>query len=111
VHRLRLAGQQRLVGLQAVAGAHHAVGHQLVAGPQADQVACDQFGDSDVCLRGVADDANPRRAKHGEPVEGDLGAQFLSDADQRVGDQDNAEQGGGVRQQPGSPPAARPGSN
>ena len=38
VHRLGLAGEQRLVGLQARAGPHHPVGHQLVAGAQVDQI-------------------------------------------------------------------------
>ena len=92
-HRFGLAGEQRLVGLQARAGAHHPVRHQLVAGAQVDQIVGDEVADGDVLRRAVADDADPRGAEHREPVQRALGAQFLRDADQRVGDEHDAEQG------------------
>ena len=93
VHRLGLTGQQRLVGLQARAGPHDPVRDQLVAGPQVDQVVGDQVAGGDLALRAVADHPDPGRAEHGEPVKRPLGAQLLHDADQRVGDQHDAEQG------------------
>ena len=91
--RLGLAGQQRLIGLKARAGPHHPVRDQLVPGAQVDQVAGDKVRDRDVLARAVADHADPRGAEHGEPVERALGAQLLRDADQRVGDEHDAEQG------------------
>ena len=92
-HRLGLAGQQRLISLQAHAGPHHPVRHQLIPGAQVNQVTGDQIRDSDVPRRAVADHADPRGAEHREPVERALGAQLLRDADQRVGHQYDAEQG------------------
>ena len=91
--RLGLPGQQRLISLQARAGPHHPVRHQLIPGAQVDQVTGDQIRDSDVLRRAVADHPDPRGAEHGEPVERALGAQLLRDADQRVGHQHDAEQG------------------
>jgi hypothetical protein len=93
VHRLGLPGEQRLIGLQARAAAYHPVRHELIAGPKIGQVIGDELVDGDLSRRAVADHPDPRRAEHGEPVERPLGAQLLPDADQRVGDQHDAEQG------------------
>ena len=92
-HRLGLAGQQRFIGLQARAGAHHPVRHQLVAGTQVDQVAGDQLRDGYLVRRAVADHLDPGGAEHGEPVQCQLGAQLLTNTDHRVRDQHDAEQG------------------
>ena len=93
VHRLGLPGQQRLIGLHGRAVPHHPVRHQLVAGPQLDQIIGHQLLDRDVVRRAIADHPDPRRAEHGEPVQRPLGLQLLPDADQRVGHQHDAEQG------------------
>ena len=93
VHRLGLAGQQRLIRLQAHAGAHHPVRYQLVAGPQVNQVTGDQPGDGYLARCAVTDHFDAGRAEHGEPVQGQLGAQLLADTDQRVRHQHDAEQG------------------
>jgi len=92
VHRLGLAGQQRLISLQARAGPHDPVGDQLVTGAHIDQIIGDHLVDGDLPRRAVADHPDAGRADHGEPVERPLGAQLLPDADQRVGDQHDAEQ-------------------
>jgi hypothetical protein len=92
VHRLGLTSQQRLIGLQPLAGPHHPIRDQLIAGLQIDQVIGDQVAGSDLARRAVADHPDPGRAEHGEPVERPLGVQLLPDADQRVGDQHDAEQ-------------------
>ena len=93
VHRLGLPGEQRLIGLQARAVAYYPVRHELIAGPKIDQVIGDELVDGDLSRRAVADHPDPRRAEHGEPVERPLSPQLLPDADQRVGDQHDAEQG------------------
>ena len=69
-----------------------AVGHDLVAPAEHEEVV-----EHDVLRRhldhgAVADDASPGCAQHGETVERALGPHLLDDADQRVGDQDEAEE-------------------
>ncbi len=91
--RLGLPGQQRLVHLQARAGPDHSIRHQLVTAPQIDQVAGHQVRDRNLPRRAVTDHPDLRRAEHREPVQGELGSQLLPDPDQRVRDQDDAEQG------------------
>ena len=92
VHRLGLPGEQRLIGLQAHAVAHHPVRDQLVASPKRDQIIGHKLLDSDVARRAITDHPDPRRAEHGEPVQRPLSPQLLPDADQRIGDQHDAEQ-------------------
>ena len=92
VDRVGLAGEQRLVDLEAVGGAHDAVGRDLVAGAQLEQVVEHDLLDRDLVELPVADDARLRGAQHGELVERALGPDLLDDPDQRVGDQDDAEQ-------------------
>ena len=93
VDRVRLAGEQRLVELETVGGAHDAVGRNLVARTQLEQVVEDDRLDRALVEPAVPHDARHRRAQHGEPVEGPLGPDLLHDADQRVRDQDDPEQG------------------
>ena len=92
VHRLGLAGQQRLIGLQARAGAHHAVCHQLIARPQVDQITGHQLRYREFPRRTVADHPDPGSAEHRQPVERQLRAQLLPDTDHRIGDKHDPEQ-------------------
>ena len=92
-HRIGLAGQQRLVDLEAGRLAHDAVGGQLIAGAKSEQVVGHDVRDLDVVLVAVAHDAGARRVQDGQPVERPLRAQFLDDADCRVGDDDERRTG------------------
>ncbi len=91
-HGIGLAGQQRLVDLQAVALQHLAVHDDLVARAQLDHVAEDHLGGGDLGGHPVAPDRRSGLADHGEVVQGLLGAQLLDDADAGVGDDHEAEQ-------------------
>ena len=95
-----LAGEQRLVDLEAVADAHDAVGRDLVAGAQLEQVV-EHHRPRPRSRRAAPSRTTrgSRRVEHREPVERALGPDLLDDADQRVGDEDDAEQS-----RPGSAP-------
>ncbi len=86
-----LAGQQRLVDLQALGVLHPAVGDDLVAGLQLDEVISDDVGDVDLMHRAVTDDPGALGVEDAQLVERALGAQLLGDADRRVGHDDEAE--------------------
>ena len=90
--RVGLAGQQRLVDLQAVGLQHLAVDDDLVAGPELDDVAEHDLGGGDLGGDPVAPDAGPGLADDRQGVQGLLGAQLLDDADAGVGDDHEAEQ-------------------
>src|SRR5262249_35534082 len=73
--------------------ADDAVGRDLVARADLDEVVEDDVVDDDFLLVAVAYDSHTWFAEHGEPVEGALGPDLLDDSDERVADQDEAEQG------------------
>jgi hypothetical protein len=89
---LGLAREQRLVDLQAGGGAHDAIGDDLVAEPQRDQLVEHDLLDRDVAFGGIADDESAGGIQHGEPVEHALGADLLDDPDQRVADEHDPEE-------------------
>ena len=94
VERVALAGEQRLVDLEPVGGAHDAVARDLVAGAQLEQVVeHDHRRDRDLLDVPVAHDPGTRRVQHRELVERPLGPHLLEDADGGVGDEDDAERG------------------
>ena len=64
----------------------HAVGDQLIPGPQLNQITADQVGHPDLLRCRVADHPDQRRGEHREPVQRDLGPQLLAYADEGVGD-------------------------
>ena len=91
-HRLRLAGEQRLVDFEVVTRQHHAVDDDLIPPSDLDDVAFD-----DVTGRHFAAPLGPHHGRGGAPhdhetIEGALGADLLDDADQRVAHEDDAEQ-------------------
>ena len=92
VDRVRLARQQRLVDLEAIGGAHDAVGRHLIAGTQLEQVVEHHVLDRNFVQVAVADGARLRRAEHGQTVQRALGPDLLHDPDQRVGDEHDPEQ-------------------
>ena len=91
--RLGLAGQQRLVELEPARLDNSAVGHDLVAGAQDDQVVQDHGLERHLLRGPVADDGGSWSVEDGQAVQGALGAHLLDDANQRVGDQHDAEEG------------------
>lgn len=91
-HRVCLAGQQRLVDLQAVGLGDRAVDDGLVPGAQLDQVAEDDLRDGDLGGGPVAPYGRFGLADHREAVQGLLGAPLLDDADPGVGDDHEAEE-------------------
>ena len=93
VHRIALAREQRLVDLEPVGLADDAVARDLVAGAELEQVVEHDAFDRDLRLGAVADARAPRRVEHRERVEGALRPHLLHDADERVGDEDDAERG------------------
>ncbi len=89
---------------------HGAVGDDLVAGTQRDDVAVDHLAGRDGLLAAVADCARMRGDQEREPVERPLGADVLEDADARVGDDHDAEQAvGGPARGDDHRPRTRPG--
>ncbi len=91
-HRLRLAGEQRLVDFEVVTRQHHAVDDDLITPSDLDDVAF-----HDVTGRHFAAPLGPYHGRRGAPhdhetIEGALGADLLDDADQRVAHEDDAEQ-------------------
>ena len=86
-----------------VGGADDAVGRDLVAGAQLDEVVEHDLLDRDLAgRRRRARRAPAARVEHREPVERALGPDLLHDPDQRVGDEHDAEQS-----RPGSRPTTR----
>ena len=83
VDRVALAGEQRLVDLEPVGVAHHAVARDLVAGAQLEQVVEHDRFDRDLGDVAVAHDPGARRVEHRELVERALGPHLLDDADER----------------------------
>ncbi len=92
VDRVRLACEERLVDLERGRGAHGPVGGDLVAGAELDDVVEYHVVDPDLARFALAHDADLRCAEHGQLVESALGTQLLDNADERVADQDDAEQ-------------------
>ena len=88
-----LAGEQRLVDLQAVLVEHLTVGDDLLAGAQLDDVVEDEVADGQLLHLAVAHHVDDRCVDHAQGVEHLLGAQLLDDADDAVGDDHPAEQG------------------
>ena len=91
--RVGLAGEERLVDLQVVAGEHRAVGHHLRAAAQLHHVVLHQFVNLQLDHLPVAHCVGAGRVDHAQLVEHALGAQLLHDTDDAVGDDDAAEQG------------------
>ena len=91
--RLGLAGQDRLVEREAAALDHVAVGHDLIARADPDQVTAHDLPDRHVTLAPVPDHARRGRDQRGQPVERGLGAGLLQDADPGVDQEDHAEDG------------------
>ncbi len=67
-------------------------GH-LVTGAHVDEVVDDDLLDRDLDALPVAHDSGAGRVEDGEPVERAFGAVLLHDADQRVRDEHDSEQG------------------
>ena len=86
-----LAGEQRLVDGQPAGVDQRAVGDQLIAGLDPDQVAGDDLVGAQLDHATVADRLRARRDQQRQPVERLLGLQLLADADRRVDDRDQAE--------------------
>ena len=87
-HRLRLAGQDRLVEREPVAAPQRSVGDDLVACVEQHDVAFDDFFDRDSPRLAVAQHVRGRRDERGEAVERSLRADLLRDADACVRDED-----------------------
>ena len=92
---VRLAGEQRLVHREAARVDHRAVGDQLIAGLDPDDVAGDDLVRGQLDDAAVADRLGARRDQQRELVERLLGLQLLADPDRRVDDRDQAEEGVG----------------
>ena len=95
---VRLAGEQRLVDAQPARLHHRAVGDELVARLDSDDVARHDLVAAELDQAAVADHLRARRDQERELVERLLGLQLLADADARVDDRDQAEER--VRPQP-----------
>src|SRR5581483_998671 len=80
-HRLRFAGEERLVDLQAPGGHDDPVGPELVARGGFDAIVDDDVGHRHVAPAVVADDAGPGGGEHGQPVDGAFGPPLAPDAD------------------------------
>ncbi len=87
------AGEKGFVDLEAVGDPEAAVGDDLIAGPEPEDVAEHDLLDGDLEIVAVADDPGPGDVEHGQPVEGALGPDLLDDADQGVPHHDQAEEG------------------
>ena len=87
---------------------HHAVGDDLRAGAQLDDVVEHQLVRLQFDDLAVAHDVRARRVDDAQLVEHLLGAQLLDDADHAVGDDDAAEQR--ILRRAGERSPARPGS-
>ncbi len=77
-----------------------AVGDQLVAGADRDDVAGDDLVAEQLDHRAVADDPGPRRDQHRQLVERRLRLQLLADPDVGVDHRDQAEERVGVEPEP-----------
>ena len=80
-HRCGFAAQDRLVQRQPFGFDEPAVGDELVAGGQPDEVAGDDLVDVQGTRAAVAHHRGGRRHERGQPVERSLGAHLLGDAD------------------------------
>ena len=76
-HRVGLAGEQRLVGLDPAAVEQRPVDHDLVARPHPQHVAAHHRLRRDLDLPAVADDEHRRPVQQLEPVELALGPDLL----------------------------------
>ena len=90
--RLRLAGEQRLVHLQACRLAHQPVGQHLVPGSHLEQIVQDNGADVDIERRAVADHPSVRCVEQREPIEDPFRAPLLHDPDPGVDDDHHTEQ-------------------
>src|SRR5829696_10501291 len=88
---VRLAGQERLVDRESARVDKRAVGDELVAGLDADDVAGDDLVRRQLDDAAVADDPGARRDQEREPVQGLLGLQLLANPDRGVDDGDQPE--------------------
>ena len=86
------ARQDRLVDPQPGRLGEGAVGDDLVARSQADEVALDDLLDAHVPLGPVADDRRARRHERSERIELVAGTDLLPDPDARVRDDDAEEE-------------------
>ena len=91
-HRVGLAGQHRLVELEALDRAQDTVGGDLVTGDEVAEIVEDDFGHGHLPNGAVAHDARSRRVQYGQPVEGPLRAVLLDDTDQHVEQEDETEE-------------------
>ena len=91
-HGIGFAREQGLVDLQVLVGEHHSVGHYLRPGAQLDHIVEHQVVHLHFDDLAVAHSVRSRRTDHPELIEHSLGAQFLDDTDDAVGDDDAAEQ-------------------
>ena len=87
-----LAGEQRLVELEARRGEHIAVDHDLVTRAEFKDVIGHDLADTDLDGVAVAPDPGFWRRQHRKFVERAAGLEFLDDADHRVGDDDTGEE-------------------
>ena len=85
-------GEQRLVHRQPTGVDQRAVGDELVAGLDADDVAGDDLVGDELDRAPVTHHLRPRRDQQGELIEGLLRLQLLADPDRRVDDRDHAEE-------------------
>ncbi len=89
--RVGLAGEHRLVELQAAGLGERAVGDDLLARAEPDRVAGDDVLDEQRALLAVPQHAGARGDEQGEPVELLLGPDLLQDPDPGVDQQDDRE--------------------
>jgi hypothetical protein len=92
-HRVGLAGEQRLVDLQVLAGQHDTVGDHLRATAQLHHVIEHQLVHLQLADGAVAHRVGTRGVDNTELVEHGLGPQLLHHTDDAVGDDHPAEQG------------------
>lgn len=90
--RVGLAGEQRLVDLQAVGLHADAVDHDFVAGADLYQVVEDDLGRADLTGGPVPAHGRPHLADQGEGVQCLLGPPLLDDPDAGVGEDHEAEE-------------------
>ncbi len=91
-HRSRLSAEDRLVELQPLGAGEGAVGHDVVARPDADEIADDDVVDRHPSRLAVSHHGGIRRDERAQPVDCPFGSHFLPRPDDRVRDQDAEEQ-------------------
>ena len=92
VHGVGFPGEHGLVDLQPALAADHGIRRDLVTRPQHQEVVEHDLALCDLRVGTVPTHPGEGRMEQREPVEGDLGADLLVAADQRVEDRREAEE-------------------